>query len=262
MALSSIQARPAVAFIPLDLTVNSQETSRTRAVVTPRASLACCSVLALTVAGADIDVTVLSGPSPKTVAVISTNQIFARVSVHTGLCRTLISIYLTCFSLPLRRADTLEAVLQVNAGPALSARAGGTFVQIVGAGWTFPAWRTLALEACRELVARTAVGAGTGNTGVLSDLTGLSREAVRTGAVVLVRLGVHAGSTVDAGLVATAVVKIFIAQQATPVPLTVALPGGVAGPVDASRIDDAVVAELALPAVVTLASARVRTASM
>lgn len=38
------------------------------------------------------DVTVLFGPSPKTAAVISANQIFARVSVHTGLSCTLICI--------------------------------------------------------------------------------------------------------------------------------------------------------------------------
>lgn len=41
----------------------------------------------------------------------------------------------------------------------------------------------------------------------------------------------------------------FITQQASPVPLTIALPGTVASPVDASRVDDAFVAELPLPAV-------------
>lgn len=38
------------------------------------------------------DVTVRSRPSRETVAVISTNQIFARISVHAGLSCTLISI--------------------------------------------------------------------------------------------------------------------------------------------------------------------------
>ena len=38
------------------------------------------------------DVTVLSRPSLETVAVISTNQIFARVSVHTGFSLALICI--------------------------------------------------------------------------------------------------------------------------------------------------------------------------
>lgn len=37
--------------------------------------------------------TVLSSPSPKTAAVISANQIFARVSVHAGLSCTLIRIW-------------------------------------------------------------------------------------------------------------------------------------------------------------------------
>lgn len=41
----------------------------------------------------------------------------------------------------------------------------------------------------------------------------------------------------------------FIAQQAPPVGLAVALPGQVAGPVDASREKLALVAELAVPAV-------------
>lgn len=41
----------------------------------------------------------------------------------------------------------------------------------------------------------------------------------------------------------------FITQQASPVPLAIALPGTVAGPVDASGVDRAFVAELPLPAV-------------
>lgn len=40
----------------------------------------------------------------------------------------------------------------------------------------------------------------------------------------------------------------FVAQQASPVPLAVALPGGLAGPVHTAGEDHAVVAELALPA--------------
>lgn len=219
--------------------------------VTPQVLLACCSVLALTVAAADVDVTVLSGPSPKTVAVISANQIFARESVHAGLSCALICIYLAGLSLPLWRAHALEAILQVDAGPTLSTGTGGTLVQIVGTGRTLPARRTLALEACGDLVACTTAGTGTGNAGVLGYVAVLAGVSLRTGAVVLVWLGVHAGSSVDTRLVAAAVIQIFIAQQATPVPLAVALPGGVAGPVDASRIEHTLITELAPPAVAT-----------
>lgn len=97
-------------------------------------------------AAVDVDFTVLSGPSPKTVAVIAANQIFARVSVHAGLSCTLICIYLAGLSLPLRRAHTLKAVLQVDTGSSLSTWTGRTLVQIVGTGQTLPAWWTVALE--------------------------------------------------------------------------------------------------------------------
>ena len=43
----------------------------------------------------------------------------------------------------------------------------------------------------------------------LTDLAGLAGVAVWTGAVVLVRLGVHAGASVDARLVSAAVVEIW-----------------------------------------------------
>lgn len=61
---------------------------------------------------------------------------------------------------------------------------------------------------------------------------------------------------------ATAVIQIFITQQATPVPFTVALPGEVTGPMNASRIKNTFITELALPAVVTLAFAWDRAATL
>lgn len=192
--------------------------------VTPWALLACCSILALTMAAVDL--------------------------------------YLAGLSFPLRRANTFESIFQVDTGSTLTTWTGGTLVEIVCTSRTLPAWRTLALESRGNFVARTAVGAGIGNTGVLGYLTGLSRVALRTGAVVLIRLSVHASSSVDTRLVATTVIQIFITQQATPVPLTVALPGVVAGPVDASRINHTFITELALPAVVTLAFPWDRTAAM
>lgn len=209
-----------------------------------------------------VDVTVLSGPSPKTVAVISANQIFARISILTGLSCTLICINLAGLSLPLRRAHTLETVLQVDTGSTLSTWTGGTLVQIVGTGQTLPARRTLALKPCRNLIACTTVGARIGNTGVLGYLTGLARVSWWTGAVVLIWFGVHAGSSVDTRMVATAVIQIFITQQATPVSLAVALPRDVAGPVNASRKEHTFITELAIPAVVTLAFPRDGAAAM
>lgn len=109
--------------------------------------------------------------------------------------------YLTGLSLPLWRACALKAILQVHAGPTLSARVGGTLIQIyentpenraglayliqrrprldlkrgfptggrltVGAGWTLPARRTPALKGVGDLVTRAAIGTGVGSTGVL-----------------------------------------------------------------------------------------------
>lgn len=263
MALATVLARPAFTLVPLDFTVSAHKTWRTLAVVTLQTLLARCSIQTLTVAVLHVDVTVLSGPSLKTAAEISTNQIFAKESVLTAISpRTLICIYLAGLSLPLWRAHTLEAVLQVDTGSTLSTRAGGTLMQIVGTGRTRPARRTPALEPRENLVARPAVGARVGNAGVLGYLTGLARVSRWTGAAVLVWFGVHAGSSVDARMVATAVVQIFIAQQAAPVPLAVALPRYVAGPVNAAGVKPTLITELALPAVATRAFSRGGAAAM
>lgn len=111
----------------------------------------------------------------------------------------------------------------------------------------------MALEASEHLVACPSVSAGIRDTGVLHDLAGFPRVALRTGAVVLIRLCVHAGASIHTRLMATAVVQIFIAEQASPVPVTVTLPGLVAGTMDTSRIQHTLVTELSLPAVATLA---------
>lgn len=58
---------------------------------------------------------------------------------------------------------------------------------------------------------RSEVG-GQGSGVRLTDLTGLPGVAVGTGAVVLVRLRVHAGSSVPAGSVGPAVVQIWKQQ--------------------------------------------------
>lgn len=193
----------------------------------------------------------MSRPSPKTDAVISTNQIFARVSIHTWLSCALIYIYLAGLSFPLWGAHTVKAILQINTGPTLSARTGHTLIQIVGTGRAVPAWRTLALKPCEHLVACSPVGARIGHTGVLDDLAGFARVALWTSAEEFIWLCVHTGSSVHTRLVATAVVQIFIAEEASPVPLTIALPGIAAGPMNTTRIKHTIVTELALPAIPT-----------
>lgn len=119
-AFAVVVARLAVTLVPLDVAVGAHKARRAQAVVTPRTILASGAVLALTMTPFQIDVTVLSRPSPKTDAVISTNQIFARMSTDTGLAFALIYIYLAGLSFPLRGAHTLKAILQIDAGPPLS----------------------------------------------------------------------------------------------------------------------------------------------
>ena len=53
------------------------------------------------------------------------------------------------------------------------------------------------------------LGPGPDAVAPLTDVAGLAGVAVRTGAVVLVRLRVHAGASVDARLVSAAVVEIW-----------------------------------------------------
>lgn len=120
VAFAVVVARLAVTLVPLDLTVSAHKPGRAQAVVAPRAFLASGAVLALTVTPIQIDVTVLSRPSPKTDAVMSTNQIFARKSIDTGLAFALIYIYLAGLSFPLRGTHTLKAILQIDACAPLS----------------------------------------------------------------------------------------------------------------------------------------------
>lgn len=224
MTFPAVLAWFAITLIPLDFTVSPHKSWKTLAVVTPLALLACCSIQALTMAAVDV--------------------------------------YLAGLSLPLGRAHTLEAILQVDTGSTLSTWTGGTLIQIVSTGRTLPAWGTLALKSCGNLMACTTAGTRIGNTGVLSYLAGLAGVSLWTGAVVLVWFCVHAGSSIDTRLVATTVIQIFITQQATPVPLAVALPGVVAGPMDASGIKHTFITELALPPIATRASSRDRAAAM
>ena len=75
-------------------------------------------------------------------------------------------------------------------------------------------------------------------------------EADGTGAGVVLP-GVEAGRSVVAGLVVGAEVEVFVAHLATPTLGTLAGPGLGAGSVDTAGVDLAVLAEGALPALVT-----------
>ena len=129
---------------------------------------------------------------------------------QTGLCkawrrRSVGCTYLAGLARPLWRAETLEAVLHVDAGSTLSTRAGGTFIRVwnenqrnlmmpiqlhlkvtswssfssivklwmlltvtFSTGRPGPARRTVTLEAWWDFVARPSVGTRVGHTGVFS----------------------------------------------------------------------------------------------
>lgn len=97
---------------------------------------------------------------------------------------------------------------------------------------------------------------------MFSNLTVLARITIRTDTLVFVRFCVHAGPSINAGVMCTTVVKIFVAQQATPVLLTGTLPGLDTGSMDTARVRETIVTELALPPILALAFARLSTGSM
>lgn len=262
VAATAVQTGPTGTLVPLELTVCAHKARRALAVVTPRPCPACCSIPALSMATIHFYVTVLSGPAFKAVAVISANQVFARVCIYTWLSHTLISIYLTGLPSPLWRAHTLKSILHVNTRSSLGTRTGSTLVHVTGTGGALPARGAVALKARWTLVARASVGTGVGHAGMLGYVAGLSRVAIGADALILVRLRVHTGAPVGARLVAATVVQVFVAQEASPVRFTVTLPGGDAGAVNTSRVGHTLVTELALPAIVTLAFPRDRAASM
>lgn len=114
----------------------------------------------------------------------------------------------------------------------------------------------MAFEARWYLMAGAPVGTWVGSTGMFSPLTVLARVAIRAGAAVLVRLGVDARAPIDAGVVAATVIQVFVTQQATPVGLTVTMPGFYAAAVHTAGIRDTLVAKPPLPAIAAPALTR------
>ena len=83
-----------------------------------------------------------------------------------------------------------------------------------------------------------------------AGLAVLADKPDRAGAGVEFLAGVEAGRSVHARLVVGAVVEILVAEEATPAVLALAGERSRAGAVDASRVGDASVAVVALPALV------------
>lgn len=91
--------------------------------------------------------------------------------------------------------------------------------------------------------------AGVRETSMLSNFTVGARVALWAGALVFVRPSVATCSPVETGLMSPTVIQIFVTELSTPVGLTEALPGFIAGAVDTSWVRDALVAVQALPTV-------------
>lgn len=146
MAAATISARTAKAIVPLKLAVATNKTWLANALVASGCVLTGTSVLTLSMAAVQIDVTVVAHPSMKARTVISTNHIFARVSIEARLPHTLINIDLAAPSCPLWRTEAFKAVLHVDAGPSMSTGRGGTFICVFSTGWSRPASRTVTLK--------------------------------------------------------------------------------------------------------------------
>lgn len=84
---------------------------------------------------------------------------------------------------------------------------------------------------------------------MLGPLAVLAQVAVWAGAEVLVRLSVDTSTPIDTGVVTATVVQVFVTEQATPVGLTVTVPGLHTAAMHAARVGDTLVTELALPAI-------------
>lgn len=169
----------------------------------------------------------------------------------------LVDVELTGGALPGRRTVAGEAVPAIDADSAVETGLGGALVDVGGAKGPGEALGAVAHRSLADLGAGGAVEARRRGAGVVDLLAGRSRESLGTGALVLVRGRVLAGTAVLAGLVGAAVVEVLVAQYSAPVGVAYALPGrSVAVAVLAARVRSALVAQLAAPAVTTLALAR------
>lgn len=131
-----------------------------------------------------------------------------------------------------------------------------TVIDIKGARWRCPAWSTETLKSRRSFKAASSIVARIRKAGMFRNFTVLSRVPLWAGTLILVRAGVAAGTSVQTRWVSPTIVQIFIAELATPVGLTEALPRFVASAMDTARVRNALIAVLALPSVLTPALSR------
>lgn len=166
----------------------------------------------------------------------------------------LVDVELAERALPGGRAVAREFVSAVDAQAAVLARLRGALVDVgraIGAG---EAGGAIAIGSLADLAAGSPVQARIRGARIVDFLARRPGESVRARTPVLIGRGVLACAAVLAGLVGTAVVQILIAQNTAPVSVAYALPArAVAVAVLAARIGRALVAQLAPPAVTTLA---------
>lgn len=197
----------------------------------------------------DIDVTVLARPTREALAEVSTNQISAGVGIDTRAFLTLISINETGLSGPLRRADAFKPVNQVHTHTAVITWVRTAVVFIDVTGRSTPASRTLTLKSLTGLHTTASVQTRLRQAGVIHSLTVQSRISIRTGAVVLVRSGIAAGTTVKTWLPRATCIQIFVTKLSAPVGVTQALPGFAAGAVHAPGVGNTLITVFSLPAI-------------
>lgn len=257
-ALAAILTRLGRALVDVDVAVLAGVAGGAAAVIVVHQVDAERAVLALADAVVDILRAVLAGEAAPASAPVVAGQIDAGERVLAGrfLERALVHVELTEDALPGGRAVTREAVLAVDADAAVLARLRGALVDVGRAVRPGETRGALAMRGLAELVAGRAVQAGAGRARIVDLLAGGPGEAVRARATVLIGRGVLARAAVLARLVGAAVVEVLVAQYTAPVGVADALPAGaVAVAVLAAWIRHALVAQLAAPAVPTLALA-------
>lgn len=93
-----------------------------------------------------------------------------------------------------------------------------------------------------QIGAASSVATGVSSTFVDLNLTAGPSEARPAGTGVAALASVATSGSIHAGLVVSAVVEILVAEESSPAFLTVALPGLLAGPVEAAWVTNALIA--------------------
>lgn len=203
------------------------------------------------VGGTIIQVVITVSPAEaiQALADVGISKIDTVGTVGTGVGAAVINFLFAVEARVRQRASTAVAAFRV-VGAAASVEAGP-----IGAGhgaqlavFTVEAWWTGAGVAVFKIRAAASVLAGAGFAFVDLNLAVGTSVPRAAGARVAALAGVGAGGRILAGLVMGAVVEILIAEESTPPFLAVALPGLLAGAMQAARVSDALVTIAPLPA--------------